>query len=91
MDQVTVIANTSFVSQSVGSVTRKQRLTLSKQLAHEFVTMKLVRYDDAPIKKPNEAVVAGQVEPSASLPVATALTTTSLPKQRGGRSKKAGR
>lgn len=91
MDQVAVIANTSFVSQSIGSVTRKQRLTLSKQLAHEFVTMNLVRYEDTPIKKPTEAVVAGQVEPSVSLPVVTALTTTSLPKPATGRSEKVGR
>lgn len=91
MEQVTVIATASFVSQSVGSVTRKQRLTLSKQLAHEFVTMNLVEYEDVTIKKPTEAVVVGQVEPSVSSPAGTALTTNSLPKPATGRRKKVGK
>jgi hypothetical protein len=92
MEKVNVIAKSSFVSQAVGSVNRKQKLTISKQLAHELHTMGLVSYEAEPSKKPELTPPqgSGQDEQSASLPVETASQTTTLEKRKGGRPPKVG-
>jgi hypothetical protein len=86
MEQVFVIAKSSFVSQSVGSVSRKQRLLLSKSLANEFVAMGLVEYEvKEPVKKPTDV---GTEKQSVSSQAETASATLTLPKSKRGKSGK---
>lgn len=88
MEQVFVIAVKSFVNGIAGSVTRKQRLLLPKNIAAEFVIMGLVEYENEPTKKQQSVTVAGETVPSALSPVETASpTTTSLKLKRGRRGK----
>ena len=84
MEQVYVIAVKSFINGVAGSVTRKQRLPLPKNLAAEFVAMGLVEYENAP-KKQENVTDAGKAVPSASLPVETASPTMTLPKSNRGK------
>lgn len=79
MEQVYVIAVKSFINGVAGSVTRKQRLLLPKNLAAEFVVMGLVEYDNPP-KKQQPVKDAGEASQSASLPAETASPTTTLQK-----------
>lgn len=79
MEQVYVIAVKSFINGVAGSVTRKQRLPLPKNLAAEFVAMGLVEYDNPP-KKQQPVTDAGEAAPSVSLPAETASQTTTSQK-----------
>lgn len=88
MEQVFVLAVKSFVNGIAGSVTRKQRLLLPKNIAAEFVAMGLVQYENEPAKKPQIVTVVGETVPSVSLPAETASQTMTLPKSgRGKRGK----
>lgn len=84
MEQVFVIAKTSFISATIGNVSRKQKLLLSANLAKEFVAMGLVDYADGEksiAKKSNQSQKAqtdGEEVQSASLPVETASRTLTL-------------
>lgn len=87
METVKVLAKTSFVSQIVGSVTYKQELTISKELAEHFHGLGLV---DLPKKSQTRASATtdGQAQPSVSSPVVTAsptLTLKSSSKNKGGK------
>lgn len=87
MELVKVVAKTSFVSQAVGSVNRKQELYISKALAEHFAELDLVDYP----KKQDSVTTAGVVTPSASSPVVTASQTTTLPSSNRGRGRPAGK
>jgi hypothetical protein len=88
MEQVFVVAKTSFVNQVVGSVNRKQKLLINANLAKEFVGMGLVDYADnevkvESVKKFNQSPKVqedGQATQSVSLPVETASQTHKLDK-----------
>lgn len=82
MELVEVIAKTSFVSQVVGSVNKKQKLNISKPLAEHLASLDLVDYP----KKQDFVTDAGKVTQSASLPVETASPTTTL--KTSGRAKR---
>jgi hypothetical protein len=96
MEQVFVIAKTSFVNGVVGSVNKKQRFAISRALAEEFYSMGLVEIEGGAVKKQEksnqflEAETDGQVAQSASSLVETVLPADSLPKPKQGRPKKAG-
>lgn len=82
MEQVSVIAKTSFVNGLVGSVVKNQKLVMPINLANEFVSLDLVEYDKAEKvempKKPSQSPTVegdGKVGQSASLPVETASPT----------------
>lgn len=93
MEQVYVIAVKSFVNGIAGSVTKKQKLLLPKNIATEFEAMGLVVYEAGklvPTPEPTETTQGsetdvGTEEQSASLPVETASQTTTLPTSRRGR------
>lgn len=80
-----MLAKTSFVSQVVGSVTKKQELTISKQLAEHLADLGLVDYPKK-LQVQASTTDVGQVEQSASLPVETASPTTTL--KTSGRAKR---
>lgn len=87
MEQIFVIAVKSFINGVAGSVTRKQRLLLPKNLAAEFVAMGLVEYENVP-KKLETVTDVGEAAQSVSLPAETASPTMTLPKLgRGKRGK----
>lgn len=81
MELVKVVAKTSFVSQVVGSVTRKQELNISKALADHLAQLGLVDYP----QKQDFVINAGEVTQSASLPAETASPTTILKTSGRGR------
>lgn len=84
MELIKVIAKTSFVSQVVGSVNRKQELNVSKALAEHLSALNLVDYP----QKQDSVIDAGEVTQSASLPAETvSRTTTSKTSGRGRRGK----
>lgn len=89
MEQVYVIAVKSFVNGIAGSVTKKQKLLLPKNIATEFEAMGLVVYEvgkPVPTEPTQDSETSvGTEEQSASLPVETALPTTTLPTSRRGR------
>ena len=84
MELVKVLAKTSFVSQAVGSVTKKQEIIISKQLAEHLASLDLVDYP----KKQDSVTIAGEVTQSASLPAETASVTTTLKTSRRGKTGK---
>ena len=97
MERVKVVAKTGFVSQLVGSVNRKQVLTVTKDLAEHFIKLGLVSYEkksettevettEVETSQPQDSTtVDGAEEQSASLPVETALPTTTSQTSRRGR------
>lgn len=87
MERVKVVAKTSFVSQLVGSVNRKQVLTVTKDLAEHFIGLGLVSYEKKPktLQPQGSTTEDGTEEQSASLPVETALPTTTSQTSRRGR------
>lgn len=119
MEKVSVIAVKSFINAITGTVTKKQKLLLPKNLAKEFVSMGLVAYAEKkseptepvepiePVTEPTEpeteptepetsqpqasTTEGGEVTPSVSLPVETALPTTTLEQPKRGRGRRAGR
>lgn len=103
MEQVFVVAKKSFINGIAGSVTRKQRLLLPKNIAQEFVAMGLVDLESKGevVKKPlevkdtsnpsQETGTDGQIQQSASLPVATASQTNKSEKPKKGRPAKTGK
>lgn len=82
MELIEVVAKVSFVSQVVGSVNKKQKLNISKPYAEYLASLDLVDYP----KKQDFVINAGKVTQSASLPVETALPTTTL--KTSGRAKR---
>lgn len=93
MEQVYVIAVKSFVNGITGSVTKKQKLLLPKNIATEFEAMGLVVYEAGKLVPTPETseptqdseTTDGSEEQSASLPVETALPTTTSQTSRRGR------
>ena len=90
MELVKVIAKTSFVSQSVGSVNKKQELHISKALAEHLASLDLVDYPKKSLT-PDSATDAGVGVQSASLPAETASPTLTLDKPKSGRGRPAGK
>jgi hypothetical protein len=85
MEQVFLIAKTSFVNRWTGSVNKKQRFLCAANVAAEFVKLGIAEYEDLEPKKaqkPTEAVEGGQDQLSASLPAAQALMKSKLGKRK---------
>lgn len=100
MEQVFVIAVKSFINGVAGSVTKKQRLLLPKNIASEFVSMGLVKYEsesNQPVKKQSisnlsqETVTDGLEKQSASSQVGTASPNPKSQKRKLGRPTRTGK
>lgn len=97
MEKVSVIAVKSFINAITGTVTKKQKLSLPKNLAKEFVAMGLVVYAEKKLETPavettpDSETTDGTVTPSVSLPAETVSATTTLATPKRGRGRRAGR
>ena len=95
MEQVFLIATTSFVYRWSGSVNRKQRFCVPDNVAEELVAIGVAKYEtpkaeEAPAKKSSPSQVsadAGKAEQPAS---SLAATASQKPKSYKPRGKKAG-
>lgn len=94
MEQVFVVARSSFVNSRFGSVTRKQRIPLPATVALELESMGLVSIEKQrpTVLKPAATVPqgAGQAVPSSASQAGQASETTSSPPRKSGKAKKAG-
>lgn len=94
MEQVWLIAKTSFVNRWIGSVNKKQRFLCAANVAEEFVSMGIADYEkvegkvlvtEEELKKSSPSPIVetdGEEEQSASLPVETASPTRKSRRQR---------
>lgn len=94
MEQVWLIAKTSFVNRWIGSVNKKQRFLCAANVAEEFVSMGIAEYEtvkekievkEEELKKFSPSPIVetdGEEEQSASLPVETVLPTRKSRRQR---------
>ena len=94
MEQVWLIAKTSFVNRWIGSVNKKQRFLCPANVAQEFVSMGIADYEqlnekvtvtEDELKKSSPSPIVetdGEEEQSVSLPVETALPTRKSKRQR---------
>jgi hypothetical protein len=94
MEQVWLIAKTSFVNRWIGSVNKKQRFLCPANVAQEFVSMGIADYEQSnekvtvtedELKKSSPSPIVetdGEEEQSVSLPVETALPTRKSKRQR---------
>ena len=77
MEMVDIVATSNFVNSKIGSVTRKQRLRVSKVLAEEFISLGIAKLNPLMTVCRNqpaltEPLADGGGELSASSPVAQA-------------------
>ena len=94
MEQVWLVAKTSFVNRWIGSVNKKQRFLCPANVAEEFVSMGIAEYEktnenvivtEEELKKSNPSPIVetdGEEEQSVSLPVETASQTSKSRRQR---------
>lgn len=94
MEQVWLVAKTSFVNRWIGSVNKKQRFLCAANVAEEFVSMGIADYEqsgekvtvtEAELKKSSPSPIAetdGEEEQSVLLPVETVLPTRKSRRQR---------
>lgn len=78
MEMVDIVATANFVSSRLGNVTRKQRLTVARHIADEFVRLGVAKINPLrPLRTPNpsltEPLAGGGAEVCASLPAGQAL------------------